>query len=171
MADRFRVLDERIERREGASDEENPYWTEFEEIPPHPDPSRGCIRRGYCCRSAPGWFAPGEVEGTAELLGLSPDAFVRKYLVVDWIDVDGERVHVFAPAKVGRDGLPLVETAKPVDALYQAFRGQCIFYDGTGCGIYAARPHECRGYSCTNADEDNPTHTDIARLWLSGGQT
>ncbi|MGM0574393.1 MAG: YkgJ family cysteine cluster protein [Myxococcota bacterium] len=143
---------------------ENPYW-DLEEPQPHPDPSLGCIRRGLCCRSSPGWFAPGGVERAAELRDMTPDDFVRTYLVVDWIEVDGERVHVFAPAKVGRDGEPLVEPATRVDVLYQAFRGTCIFYGDGGCGIYEARPLECRRYDCTNAPEDNPTHASIARMW------
>jgi len=96
---------------------------------------------------------------------MDADAFVRAYLVVDGLEVDGAWVHVFAPVKAGRDGEPVVPTAQPVDDLYRAFRGTCIFYDGTGCGIYTARPYECQHYVCTNEPEDNPSHADIARMW------
>jgi len=62
---RLRILDEETVRRApppGADpDAINPYWLD-EEPPEHPDPEAGCIRRGYCCRAHPGWFAPGEVE-------------------------------------------------------------------------------------------------------------
>ena len=156
-------------RREGMPDVENPYW-ELEEPPPHPDPSLGCVRRGLCCRSNPGWFAPGEVEAAAALLGLEPDAFVREHLVIDWLELDGEVVHVFAPAKVGRDGAPLVPPGTRVDVLYQAFRGTCTFYDGAGCRIYGARPLECRDYDCTRAPEDNPSHAEIARRWRGAAE-
>jgi len=181
----FRILHESIQHRpdlagsasEGADapdmPDENPYWT-WDEQEPHPDPSKGCIRRGLCCKSNPGWFAPGEVEAAALLLGMEPDAFVRTYLVIDHIDhidVENERVHVFSPMKLGIDGKPAIPPASQADDLYRALRGQCIFYstlaDGLGgCGIYAARPTECQRYICTNAPADNPTHEQIARLWM-----
>ncbi len=161
---RMSGLGEWIVRREGVEDVENPYW-DLEAAEPHPDPSLGCIRRGVCCKSSPGWFAPGEVEGAAATRGMEVDAFVRAYLIVDGCEVDGAWVHVFAPVKAGRDGEPVIDTARPVDDLYRAFRGTCIFYDGTGCGIYEARPHECRHYDCTHEPEDNPMHEDIARMW------
>jgi Fe-S-cluster containining protein len=177
----FHILDEKIEHRPdlasapdpdrvgGADgeDEENPYWT-WDEAEPHPNPELGCIRRGLCCKSSPGWFAPGEVEAAAALKGMEPDAFVRRYLVIDAIEVDDKVVHVFAPMKLGRDGRPALPPASRADALYRTLRGQCIFYDAAqrGCGIYEARPTECRLYICTNAPADNPTHEQIARMWL-----
>ena len=161
---RVSLLEERVERREGASEEENPYWAEAE-AQPHPDPSLGCIRRGHCCRSSPGWFAPGEVEAAAAAKGLEAGEFVRRYIIIDSIELDGERVEVFAPLKIGRDGTPLATPGTRVDSLYRMFRSPCVFFDGDGCGIYEARPLECREYVCTKAPEDNPSHQAIARMW------
>lgn len=191
----FRILEEKlVQRQEIAGEEratgvdadaqgENPYW-DWEELPPHPNPELGCIRRGLCCKSSPGWFAPGEAEVAAASLGLEADAFVRTYLVVDYVDlpivVPGaddasepatERVYAFAPLKLGVDGHPAIPPATRTDALYQTLRGQCVFFradigDGAaGCKIYDARPTECRRYICTNAPEDNPTHAQIGQLW------
>ena len=157
-------LGEWIVRRDDAEDVENPYW-DLEEPEPHPDPSLGCIRRGVCCQSSPGWFAPGEVERAAAVRGEEVDAFVRAHLIVDGLELDGVWVHVFAPVKTGRGGEPVVPTARPVDDLYRAFRGTCTFFDGEGCGIYEARPYECAGYVCTIEPEDNPSHEAIARMW------
>lgn len=178
----FQILDEKITHRPdlaspeakagGEGDHpdapaENPYW-DWDELPPHPNPELGCIRRGLCCKSNPGWFAPGEVEGAAALKGMEPDAFVRKYLVIDAIEVDGALVHTFAPLKLGLDKKPAIPPASRADQLYRTLRGQCIFYDekNSGCGIYEARPTECRLYVCTNAPGTNPTHEQIARMWL-----
>ena len=74
-------------------------------------------------------------------------------------------------AKLGIDGKPAIPTASRTDELYRALRGQCIFFgtasDGLpGCTIYGARPTECSRYVCTNAPADNPTHEQIARLWM-----
>lgn len=167
---RLRILSEETVRRapEGesttASDEENPYWAD-EEPEPHPDPSLGCVRRGLCCKSSPGWFAPGEVEKAAALLGLTPDAFVRRFAIIDRIEVDGAPVEVFAPVKLDRFGEPARKPATRVDDWYRMLRGRCVFFDGHGCGIYAARPIECARYVCVNDPADNLSHLDIARLW------
>jgi Fe-S-cluster containining protein len=144
--------------------DENPYWQQ-EEPAPHPNPELGCIRRGLCCKSSPGWFAPGEVEAAAALLELAPDEFARRYLIIDSVELDGERVEVFAPVKLDRLGEPALPPLSRADRLYRFLRGQCVFYGADGCGIYAARPLECRQYVCTNAPEDNPSHVAIARLW------
>jgi len=168
---RLRILDEETVRRApppGADpDAINPYWLD-EEPPEHPDPEAGCIRRGYCCRAHPGWFAPGEVERAAAALGLEPDAFVRRYAVVVEVEVDGRTAQAFAPVKLGRDGEPLIPPASRADRLYYALRSPCVFYTGEGCRIYAARPYECRRYVCTNPPEANPTHAGIGRMWLEG---
>lgn len=151
----------------------NPYFAEPE---PHPNPALGCIRRGLCCRSNPGWFAPGEVEklidwwnAREEAQGrsaLTPREFIRQHLIIDWFDLEGERIDVFAPVKLARDGLPLEPAASRATDLYGRLKGQCTFFDPkVGCTIYPARPHECRGYICTNDPDDNPTHRDIALLW------
>jgi Fe-S-cluster containining protein len=146
--------------------EENPYWLVDEAE--HPNPALGCIRRGLCCKSNPGSFAPGEVEAAAALLNMSPDDFVKRYLVIDWTELDSARVEMFAPVKVGRDGQPAYETGRRADRLYRYLRGQCVFYDGQGCGIYAARPLECRRYICTNTPADNLSPLTLARMWRDG---
>ncbi|MFT7626107.1 MAG: Fe-S-cluster containining protein [Myxococcota bacterium] len=148
------------------TDATNPYWL-AEEPAPHPSPEKGCIGRGLCCRSSPGWFAPGEVEAAAAHLSLTPDAFVREFAVIDGIEVDGERVEVFVPVKLDRFGEPAWTPGTRVDAWYGVLRGPCVFYRGkaVGCGIYPVRPTECAEYICTKAPEDNPTHVGIAKLW------
>lgn len=138
------------------------------EARPHPDPSLGCVRRGLCCRTNPGWFAPGEIEAAAALLELDVDSFVRRYLVIDGMELDGQRVEVFTPVKMGRDGKPLRQPATRVDRLYKMFPGTCVFFDGQGCGIYEARPLECARYVCTAGPGENPEHGDIARMWRQG---
>lgn len=172
-ADRSRrvlVLDEATVRLEGFDEarEENPYWLEDDRPDLHPDPDAGCMRRNRCCKNSPGWFAPGEAEQAAALLQLTPDVFVRRYLIIDFMEVDGERVEVFVPAKIGRDGAPLIPTGTRADALYQAFRSPCIFFSEEGCQIYAARPLECQRYLCTQPAELNISHDAIARLWRDG---
>lgn len=142
---------------------ENPFWAQPE---PHPTPERGCTRRGLCCRASPGWFAPGEAEAAADVLDVDPDHLARNYLVIDGCEVPGEGwVEVFAPLKLAADGTPLVPALTRVDDVYRRLHGACVFFDGSGCRIYAARPAECRAYVCTNPPARNLTHVEIARRW------
>ena len=146
---------------------ENPYW--LDALPePHPNPALGCIRRGLCCRSNPGRFGPGEVEKAAQLLDITPDAFVKKYIVIDTIDAGGTPVDVFAPVKLDRFGQPAIAPASRTDTLYNALRGTCVFFSGTGCRIYKARPIECKKYICTNEPEDNLSMTTLGQMWQQG---
>ncbi|MEL6177367.1 MAG: YkgJ family cysteine cluster protein [Myxococcota bacterium] len=145
----------------------NPYWL-AEEPEPHPNPELGCIRRGLCCKSSPGRFAPGELEKAAASLHMEPEAFVRAFVVIDRIDLDGDEVEVFVPVKVGVDHKPMYPTAQRVDRLYQMLRGACIFYADGGCQIYNARPLECQRYICTNAPADNLSPQTLARMWRDG---
>jgi len=166
---KFQILSEEVVHRSGQPDVENPYWLD-EEQEPHPNPDAGCVRRGICCRTSPGWFGPGEVEKAALLKGMEPDAFVRQYLVVDHMMVDGELVHTFAPVKLDRLGKPAYALASVVDELYRTLRGTCVFFTGDGCGIYQARPMECAAYVCTEDPEKHLSHETIARLWKKGSE-
>lgn len=149
--------------------EENPYWL-AEEPEDHPDPALGCVRRGLCCKSSPGWWGPGELERSAEVLGLAPDDFVKRFAVIDGIDLDGVRVEVFAPVKLDQFGKPAWRPGSRVDALYRSLRGACVFYDGQGCRIYAARPIECARYLCSQPAELNLSHPEVAAMWRAAAE-
>src|SRR5690606_15347992 len=161
------IFGEETVRREGASEEENPYWLD-EEPQPHPNPELGCIRRGLCCKSSPGWFGPGEVEAAAAFMDMAPDDFVRRYIVIDRLEIDGQTAEVFVPVKLGRDGEPLMKPGTRVDDLYRMLRSPCVFFENNGCVIYGARPSECRRYICTNTSAENLSHRTIAEHWLRG---
>lgn len=128
-----------------------------------------CYGRGRCCMNNPGWFGPGEIEHTAELLGMPPEELFRKCLVVvraHVVDEPGKpAVELFAPAKVDERGEPLMPTGARVPAIYEFMPGACIFYRGGRCAIHAARPIECRRYFCEQPDELNLSRAALARLW------
>jgi Fe-S-cluster containining protein len=78
----------------------------------------GCTGCGSCCRGEGYvWMTPPEVEAIAAFLGITPDAFSRRYL-----------------RRVGRS-TSLVE--KP--------NHDCIFWEG-GCTVYPVRPTQCRTF-------------------------
>ena len=164
------VLSEETVRQDPNSQspqEENPYWRD--DFDPPPPPATGCIRRGLCCRTNPGWFAPGEVEKAAKLLELPADEFVRTYLIIDAVELEDEgRVEVFAPVKLDRFGKPAFAPATRVDDWYRTLPGSCIFFADNGCRIYEARPIECRAYLCSNLPEENLSKEEVGGLWREG---
>lgn len=79
-----------------------------------------CRRCGTCCRqSGFVYLRPAEPEGLAAFFGMEPFDFVNQYC--DLID---------------RRRLVL---KKQVDE-------SCVFLQGSGCRVYAARPVQCKGF-------------------------
>jgi Fe-S-cluster containining protein len=139
----------------------------------HSDPTSTdfplCQRKGDCCRSFPGWFAPGEVEKAAEFLGMTVDAFVRQYIIIDGITVEGYGwVDVFAPVRLNKHGEPALPPLSRADFFYRYFKGPCIFFKDNRCRIYPYRPVECRHYFCGQSPEQNLSHLKIAWMWIKG---
>src|SRR4249920_3859763 len=80
-----------------------------------------CTECGRCCIGADGyvWVTEADASGLAAALALDLDAFGRRYL-----------------RRVG-DRYALLDTGRD---------GACVFLDGSRCGVYAARPSQCRRY-------------------------
>jgi Fe-S-cluster containining protein len=129
-----------------------------------------CYGRGRCCRNNPGWFGPGEIEKTAEYLGMAPEELFRKFLVVVTTQEGGAPVDCFAPVKVDAAGAPLVPTGARVPRVYDYMTGPCVFYQHERCAIHAARPVECRHYFCEQPDELNMSRAQLARLWRDAAE-
>lgn len=111
------------------------------------------------CRRKPGWFAPGEVEQAAGLLGLSVQEFFGQYLAVDfWMAsaLDGP-VFVLAPAN----------SNNPAGQEYRFNPlGQCVFYQQGRCLIHAAKPLECALYLHTDSKDDLAQRkAELVLLW------
>ena len=136
---------------------------------PTPAREQGCIRRGYCCRSNPGWFAPGQVARAARHAGQDVAEFAARYLIVDQVELpSGPRVEVFAPLKLDRFSQPAMPPLTRVDALYRMLPGPCIFYDADeGCRIHPQRPAECAAYFCSQPEDQHLSYEAIGAMWLA----
>jgi hypothetical protein len=80
-----------------------------------------CTQCGKCCTGAPGVVrvSAGEIAAFAELLAISREEFVRLFVRT----VEG----------VGQ-------------SLTERDDGSCIFFESGKCGVYSARPAQCRTY-------------------------
>lgn len=83
-----------------------------------------CQRCSYCCRHEPGYVFLSERDLSALLAetGLKRDAFIERYCT--WVDIGFFK--------------RLSLTEKP--------NNDCIFWSEAGCGVYHARPLQCRSY-------------------------
>lgn len=121
--------------------------------------SCSCARCTQGCDQRPGWFKPGEVERTAELLGMSVQDLFDRYLVVDWwvaTEDDQPDAFVLQPGYVH----------EPTGTEGPAWPGgRCIFLNpDRTCAIHAAKPAECAHYF--HEDEGgNPMHRACAEAW------
>jgi len=80
-----------------------------------------CTRCGRCCTGGSGyvWVTEQDVSRLAAEVGLDLDGFGRRYL-----------------RRVG-ERYALLETPRD---------GACVFLEGDHCGVYAARPSQCRHF-------------------------
>ena len=113
------------------------------------------------CRHKPGWFKPHEIALLAEFFKMETPELFKTYLGVDWwnsVDDNGD-IFLLAPA---------LDCMDPGDTYPRDPRGRCIFFDNNEkCGIYSARPYECRVLHHDNfAEKSLETHKKVAKTWL-----
>ena len=119
-----------------------------------------CKKCVNACKISPGWFAPGEAEKAAELLGMPFKEFRQKYIIIDyWVD----GANVYAPRKLGVD-----EDLDLASYGYGFTEARCTFLDENDrCKIHAAKPMECREAMC--CEPTMMEREDIQQLWLDAG--
>jgi Fe-S-cluster containining protein len=92
-----------------------------------------CTECGQCCTGSPGyvWVSPAEAAAIAECLKIPLEQFIEKY------------TH-----RIG-NRLSLKEHPKTYD---------CVFLKGKKCGIYGARPTQCRTFPWWSENLKSPDH-------------
>ncbi len=130
-----------------------------------------CAECVSCCTRTPGWFAPGEAEKAAALVGMPFDEFRSAFLVLDyWEGGDDGRIFVLAPGKV-----EIEEKARgaqrPVTWGYAFRRGRCVFLsEDDRCRIHEAKPMECRGALACGSGDRSCGRSEIAKMWERVGR-
>lgn len=122
-----------------------------------PESSCQCLECQLSCAIRPGYFAPGEAEKAAELLGLTMKQFFDQHLVAELPRRAGWMILV--PASGGNKPGTVDDRDVPV--------GRCVFFGKDGkCSIYAARPLECRlAHHDHTSDENQRIHDQIGYSW------
>ncbi len=117
-----------------------------------------CIK--CCTKGNPGWFAPGEAESAARLLGMTFEEFKREFLIVDYWIGDHDEIDVLAPRKVE------IETHRVRASWGYTFHsGRCVFLtEENRCNIHQAKPLECREtFGCDKGQ--GRSREDISKMW------
>lgn len=128
-----------------------------------------CAECVACCTRTPGWFAPGEAEKAAELIGMPFDEFREKYLVQDYWVGDPD-IPVLAPGKVGVEEQAL-GAQRPVSWGYAFARGRCVFLnEDDRCRIHEAKPMECRGALACGSGDRSCDRSEIVKMWERVGR-
>lgn len=120
-----------------------------------------CVK---ACETNPGWFAPGEAEKAADLLGMGFAEFRDKFLVREyWVG----GAHVYAPRRTCQPEGFVV--ARWSDNFMEA---PCVFLtEEKRCRIHSAKPFECRETaSCDPCHSGGPEMRDkIQKMWQKAG--
>lgn len=145
-----------------------------------------CEKCASLCQRRPGIFAPGEATKAAASLGMTLQAFFRKYLCVDFWSAEDREVYHLSPAWTP---LPGPTNWRSILAGFDAARfevqslvgrrigfadgfthGPCALLTPNGCRLsFENRPRECReAYGCgkmTN-EEGIGLHKRVSELWF-----
>lgn len=118
-----------------------------------------CECQCHACQAAcdhkPGWFAPGEAEKAASLLGITLQKFFDDFLVADyWVNTNAPDTFILSPAM----GDAKTGSEAPGNPL-----GKCVFYEAALCKIHAAKPYECA--VARHDRECDGVHKSVADMW------
>lgn len=119
-----------------------------------------------CCTHTPGWFAPGEAEKAAALLGMTFEEF-RKRLIKDYWVEGPSNVYLWRPRKLAGDHGRDVASSWPRS-------GRCVFLTADNrCEIHEAKPMECRtAFGCRSGKPGTIStgeREDVVELWRRAG--
>lgn len=107
-----------------------------------------CHRCRSGCEMRPGFFLPGQAAETARRIGLTPQEFFDRFLVVDWIEAAALRWRgiPIKPDNTPFALAPAIEGDATGGETQSTAAGRCIFWnpDGGACRIHEAKPFECR---------------------------
>lgn len=106
-----------------------------------------CTQCGNCCTGAPGfvWVNQEEIDGLAQMLGLSSDEFEHKYV-----------------RKIGIRR-----------SLVEFPNGDCVFFDNESrkCQVYEGRPRQCRTWPFWHSNVRTPeTWQETCSICPGSGQ-
>jgi len=116
--------------------------------------------QGYC-EHKPGWFAPGEAEEAAKLMGTPVEEFFQEYLAVDYW--------------MGNDEFPTTFVLSPrttkMETGGQEFplspHGTCVFLKDGLCQIHKAKPSECAAADhATSSEAGQEKKKEILKEWM-----
>lgn len=107
-----------------------------------------CDRCVGACKNTPGWFAPGEAEQVAAVLGIPFEEFFKKYLVVDyWVEEEVDTL-VLSPVKEEH----IKYAGKKAPFTFPFIPSPCVFLKDDRCSIHSHKPKECREVMCDGKD-------------------
>lgn len=123
-----------------------------------------CAKCVSACSITPGWFAPGEAEEAAKLLGVPFEEFSKR-LIKNYMYDEYDDVKFWIPRKVGPEFNP---SAELLSDRASNTKGRCTFLtEDNRCEIHAAKPMECREALLCNPTPD--IRRDIVKMWEAPG--
>ena len=107
-----------------------------------PPQGKSCLRCGICCKTHPCALAPDDLIKLARFLGTSSAEIFKRYLVLDYVFVSGEKRYYACPARASDQPGTIVASA------WTFSDSPCVFLRDNICTVEQAKPRGGKSYSC-----------------------
>ena len=102
-----------------------------------------CSRCAKCCISHPCALAPNDLGKIADHFGLSERGLFTRFLVLDYVEVSGEKHYYVCPARKDDEPGTIVELGWTFSDC------PCIFLNGRACSIQEVKPKGGKSLYCS----------------------
>jgi Fe-S-cluster containining protein len=101
-----------------------------------------CSRCAKCCFTHPCALAPSDLGEISTHFGLSEEELFTRFLVLDYVEVQGVKRYFVCPSRRGD------QPGTRVKSSWVFSESPCIFLDGTHCSIEEVKPKSGRSFYC-----------------------
>ena len=102
-----------------------------------------CPRCAKCCITHPCALSPSDLAKIADHFGFSERELFTRFLVLDYVEVSGEKYYYVCPAR--KDDEP----GTTVEPYWTFSDSPCVFLNGGACSIQEVKPKGGKSFYCS----------------------
>ena len=117
-----------------------------------------CSRCAKCCITHPCALAPNDLGKIADHFGLSKRELFMRFLVLDYVEVSGDRLYFVCPARKNDQAGVIVNSD------WTFSDSPCVFLAGNECSIEDVKPEGGRRFCCSLMTRSNRNFIGYSKM-------